>query len=157
MRWRTWLLWTACVVVVGLLLVQLIPYGRDHTNPAVTGEPAWDSQQTRDFAVVACFDCHSNQTAWPWYTNIAPVSWLIQHDVDEGRERLNFSEWGSRGHGAEEAGETVNEGSMPPFIYVVLHPEANLPEADRATFVKGLLATFGGEGGGGDAGGGGDD
>jgi len=77
--------------VIVLIAIQLVPYGHAHTNPPVTGDPQWDSPQTRELAKRACFDCHSNETVWPWYSNIAPVSWLIQHDVDEGRSRMNFS------------------------------------------------------------------
>jgi hypothetical protein len=84
-------------VVVLFGLIQLVPYGRDHTNPPVVAEPAWDSPQTRALAVRACFDCHSNETVWPWYSNVAPASWLVQRDVDDGRRRLNWSEWSSTG------------------------------------------------------------
>ncbi len=87
------ILGAAGVLVVGLIAIQLVPYGRNHTNPPVQSEPNWDSPETRALAERACFECHSNETAWPWYSNIAPVSWLVQHDVDEGREKLNFSEW----------------------------------------------------------------
>ena len=149
---RRWLLRLALLLVLGLVAIQLVPYGRDHDNPPVTQEPAWDSQATRALAVTACFDCHSNQTAWPWYTNLAPVSWLIQRDVDEGRETLNFSTWGS-GQEADEAAEAVREGSMPPDIYILLHPDARLSESDRQALIDGLIATFGGgsgEGGGGE-------
>jgi Haem-binding domain len=145
---RRVLLWTGAVLVVGFLVIQLVPYGRDHTNPAVVSEPAWDSAATRAYAVTACFDCHSNETAWPWYTNIAPISWLVQHDVEEGRQAVNFSEWGRGGEG-DDAAETVSENRMPPFVYVILHPDANLADADRQAFIQGLRATFGGEGGGG--------
>lgn len=131
------------VGVVGLLAIQLVPYGRDHTNPAVGSEPTWDSPATRATAVIACFDCHSNQTVWPWYSNIAPASWLLQRDVDEGRRHLNFSTWGA-GQGAESA-EMVSSGEMPPLRYQLAHPEARLSEADKAAFIKGLTATFGGE------------
>jgi len=130
------------VGVVGLLLIQLVPYGRDHTNPAVVSEPPWDSPATRATAVIACFDCHSNQTVWPWYSNIAPASWLIQHDVDEGREHLNYSDW-KPGQGHASAGK-VASGQMPPFQYLLGHPEANLSEADKAAFIQGLIATFSG-------------
>jgi len=101
--------------------------------------------------VAACFDCHSNQTNWPWYSVIAPASWLIQHDVDEGRAALNWSEW-STGHEGGEAAEAYSEGNMPPFSYLIAHPEANYNDADRAAFLQGLIATFGGggEGGGGE-------
>ena len=64
-------------VLAGLFLaIQFVPYGRDHSNPPVIGEPTWNSPETRALAVRACFDCHSNETVWPWYSNIAPVSWL---------------------------------------------------------------------------------
>jgi len=141
-------LWGGGGLLALLLLIQLVPYGRDHTNPPILAEPAWDSAATRAFAVTACFDCHSNETAWPWYTNIAPMSWLVQRDVDEGRQAVNFSEWGRSGE-ADDAAETVSEGRMPPFQYVVLHPDASLSDADRRAFIAGLRATFGGEGGSG--------
>jgi heme-binding protein len=130
------------VGVVGLLAIQLVPYGRDHTNPAVVTEPPWDSPATRATAVIACFDCHSNQTVWPWYSNIAPMSWLVQRDVDEGRQHLNFSTW-IAGQGAAAPGK-VSSGQMPPFQYLLAHPEARLSEADKAAFIDGLVATFSG-------------
>jgi mono/diheme cytochrome c family protein len=132
------------VGVLGLLLIQLVPYGRDHANPAVVSEPAWDSPATRATAVTVCFDCHSNQTVWPWYSNIAPASWLIQHDVDEGRQTLNFSEW-ARGQEGDELAEAVSGGQMPPFSYALTHPEVRLSAAARDAFIRGLVATFGGE------------
>src|SRR5690606_6317145 len=75
------------------LAIQLIPGGRNHDTPPVTEEPAWDSPRTRELAVIACFDCHSHETRWPWYSNIAPVSFFVQDHVDEGRAMLNFSAW----------------------------------------------------------------
>lgn len=134
------------VVLIGLVgfgAIQLVPYGRNHTNPPVGSEPAWDSPATRATAVAACFDCHSNQTTWPWYSNIAPVSWLVQHDVDEGRQALNFSEWG-RGQEGDESAEALSQGDMPPFPYLLMHPEARLSGAAREAFINGLRATFGG-------------
>ena len=83
----------AVVVVVLLVVIQAVPYGRNHTNPPLRAEPKWDSARTRQLAVDACFACHSNQTRWPWYSSVAPVSWLTQHDVEDGRRILNFSEW----------------------------------------------------------------
>lgn len=128
--------------VLGLLLIQLVPYGREHTNPPVVSEPPWNSAATRATAVKACFDCHSNQTVWPWYSNIAPASWLVQRDVDQGRRHLNFSTW-STGQGFQAA-EMVSSGEMPPFQYLVAHPEARLSDAEKAAFIKGLIATLGG-------------
>lgn len=139
------------------VLLQLVPYGRDHTNPPGNVEPAWDSPATRELAVKACFDCHSNQTKWPWYSNIAPVSWLVQYDVEEGRETLNFSEFDKPQKEAEEAGEAVQEGEMPDPKYLITHPEARLSAAQKDQLVKGLVATLGGELEGGGAGGGHDE
>ncbi|MFV8751130.1 heme-binding domain-containing protein [Nannocystaceae bacterium ST9] len=125
------------------LLIQLVPYGRDHTNPALVAEPAWDSPATRELAVRACYDCHSNETKWPWYTNVAPVSWLIQDHVDEGRETLNFSEWDRPQREAHEAGEAVAEGEMPIANYLWMHPEAELSASEQEALVRGLDATLG--------------
>lgn len=129
-------------VFVGLLVViQFVPYGRAHTNPPVVQEPMWGSPQTRELARRACFDCHSNETVWPWYSNIAPVSWLIQHDVDEGRRKLNFSEWNRPQDELDEITEVIREGEMPPIYYVMLHPEAKLSQTEKETLIAGLRAT----------------
>ncbi len=130
------------VGVLGLIGIQFIPYGREHANAAVVSEPPWDSPATRAFAVTSCFDCHSNETEWPWYSNIAPMSWLVQRDVDEGRQHLNFSTW-SAGQGGGESADLLSSGKMPPFQYTIMHPDANLSDADQAAFIEGLTATFG--------------
>lgn len=130
-------------VVGGFLLIQVVPYGRNHSNPPVTGEPNWDSPQTRDLAQRACFDCHSNETVWPWYSNVAPISWLVQHDTEDGRESLNFSTWGHGGEGDEldEISEVIAEGEMPPAVYLMTHPEAKLTAAEKQALMDGLEAT----------------
>lgn len=129
--------------LVGLfVLIQLVPYGRNHNNPPVVQEPAWDSPQTRELARRACFDCHSNETVWPWYSNVAPASWLIQHDVEEGRRKLNFSEWNRRQNELDEITEVIQEGEMPPIYYVLLHPEANLSQQEKEALIAGLRATI---------------
>ena len=88
---------TILISVAGLLLlIQLVPYGRNHTNPPIVKEPDWDQPRTRELAVRACFDCHSNETHWPWYSHVAPVSWLLQWDIDEGRGVVDFSESDTR-------------------------------------------------------------
>jgi mono/diheme cytochrome c family protein len=127
------------------LLIQLVPYGRDHSNPAVVAEPAWDSPRTRELFFRACADCHSNETVWPWYSHIAPVSWLVQHDVEEGREYLNVSQWGQGKQEAEEAAEEVEEGNMPIPAYLITHPEADLTPAEKEELIRGLEVTFGEE------------
>ena len=122
--------------------MQLVPYGRSHTNPPVLAEPRWNSPQTRELARRACFDCHSNLTTWPWYSSIAPVSWLVQRDVDGGRSSLNFSEWNRPQDGAGDAVEAVAGGSMPPWFYPLLHPKANLSSAEKQKLEAGLAATL---------------
>ncbi|MFN2190444.1 MAG: heme-binding domain-containing protein [Candidatus Promineifilaceae bacterium] len=134
----------AIVGIGGLLLIQLVPYGRDHNNPPVIGEPNWDSVQTRELAQRACFDCHSNETVWPWYSNIAPISWLVQRDTDEGRQVLNFSTWGSGGEGREahEAVEVVDQGRMPLPMYLTMHKDARLTAEEKQALSAGLRASI---------------
>lgn len=133
------------------IAIQLLPVWLAQTNPAVVAEPQWASQQTRDLAQRACFDCHSNETVWPWYSRVAPVSWLITNDVVDGRRTLNFSEWGVAGtsklgdnpsKAAREIEEKVSRGSMPPGKYLLLHPEAKLSEAEQQQLIDGLLASI---------------
>ena len=124
-----------------LLLIQLVPYGRQHHNPPTVAEPSWDSARTRELAARACFDCHSNQTRWPWYANVAPASWLLQSHVDEGRRAVNFSAWGR----SEEEAELVDamaEGEMPPASYLLLHGHARLGEQEKRELARGLDATL---------------
>ena len=128
------------------LLIQLVPYGHNHTNPPVVQEPAWASPQAREIAKRACFDCHSNETTWYWYTNIAPFSWLVQNDVDEGRRRLNFSEWNRR-HEIEEIGKVLQEGEMPPLQYALIHPSSRLSAEEQQVLLNGLGITAWGGGG----------
>ncbi|MCC6177587.1 MAG: heme-binding domain-containing protein [Chloroflexi bacterium] len=129
------------VGAMGLVAIQFIPYGRDHSNPPVVAEPAWASPQTRELAVKACYDCHSNQVTYPWYTNIAPVSWLVQHDVEEGRRELNFSEWNRPQRESRNMAREVERGEMPVPIYLLIHPEARLSTDENAALVEGLRAT----------------
>jgi hypothetical protein len=138
------ILWLVIGLVALFVLIQLVPYGRNHVNPPVIKEPQWDSPQTRELAKRACFDCHSNETNWLWYSNIAPMSWLVQHDVDEGRSRLNFSEWGQQELEVDEIGEIVSEGEMPPAQYLPMHPEARLSADERQALARGLVATANG-------------
>jgi len=139
---RTVLSSAAIAVLVVFAAAQAVPYGRAHSNPPVTGEPDWANAETRALMVRACFDCHSNEVEWPWYSNIAPISWSLQNHVDEGRDKLNFSEWDSSQEG-EEAAETVRDGSMPPAQYLLAHPSARLSDAELAALERGLAATFG--------------
>lgn len=143
--------WIVVALALGLALVaQAVPYGHPGPNPPVLAEPAWDSPETRALAVRACFDCHSNETRWPWFTRIAPASWLAVRDTREGRAALNLSEWvpGREREGGGEAAETIREGSMPPGIYTAFHPAARLSAAERDALARGLVASLGGGEGG---------
>ena len=132
------------IFVLAVLLIQIIPYGREHANPPVVAEPKWDTAETRALFFRACADCHSNETKWPWYSHVAPISWLVQHDVNEGREHFNISMWGvQKKNDGDEAVKEVKEGEMPPWFYVIPHPEAKLSESENELLLKGLLATFG--------------
>lgn len=131
-------------VLLGLFgLMQLVPYGHAHTNPPVTAEPQWDSPATRDLAMRACADCHSNETTWPWYSHVAPFSWLIQHDVDEGRTILNLSEINNTPFGQDHAARAVQNGEMPVNYYTWMHSDAKLSETERQALVDGFIKTFG--------------
>lgn len=136
-------LWVVVILIVGFGLIQLLPYGRDHTNPPVTSEPAWNSPATKALAQKACFDCHSNETVWPWYSNIAPASWLVERDVAEGRDALNFSEWPAVGGGGlmAEAAGNVAEGEMPPLQYKLAHSGALLSDAEKQQLLAGFKAS----------------
>jgi mono/diheme cytochrome c family protein len=140
-RLKPWLVGGLIVVAVVFIGIQFVPYGRAHDNPAVVAEPAWDSPETRALAVRACFSCHSNETEWPWYSNIAPMSWMVQRDVDEGRASLNFSEWHLPQEEADESAETVRDGEMPPRIYQLTRARLSDEELDR--LATGLAATLG--------------
>lgn len=142
---RKWLIVVGLTAVGALLLMQLVPYRV--TNPPRRQEPAWDSARTRQLAVAACYDCHSNESNTTWWEDIAPLSWWITNHVKEGRAALNFSEWGSGGEG-DDAAETVSDGSMPPDYYTWLgmHADAKLTPSERAELAAGLRKTLGGGG-----------
>jgi mono/diheme cytochrome c family protein len=129
-------------IAIGLILtgavLQLVPFGHEHSNPAVIQEPRWDSPQTRALAKRACYNCHSNETAWPWYSSIAPVSWLTQRDVNHGRAHLNFSEWNDPMNQPDDVADQVASGNMPPWFYLPAHPEAKLTQEERAALAHGL-------------------
>ena len=125
-----------------VLAIQLVPYGRERSNPPVVAEPEWSDPRTRELFYRACGDCHSNETEWPWYSAIAPASWLVRWDVDEARSHFNVSEWGREHNHGDDAAEMVREGEMPLWRFLLLHPESRLTDAERAELVAGLEATF---------------
>jgi hypothetical protein len=141
------------LVVLGVLL-QLLPFGRPQPNPPVTQDAPWPDGRARELATAACYDCHSNQTRWPPHSYVAPFSWLVVRDVEQGREELNFSTWDRDGGEADDAAEAVADGSMPPGRYVLVHPDAALDDAERERLIQALEAMEGdrrgGDGGGGE-------
>ena len=137
---------TAVLAGLGVFaLIQLVPYGRAHANPPVTGEPQWASPETRQLMVDACYQCHSNLVEYPWYSDIAPMSWTVQHHIEEGRGAVNFSEFATDPGDADDSIDEIEHGSMPPtyFTRFGLNAAADLTDAEIAKLVAGLRATPG--------------
>ncbi|MFH0908727.1 MAG: heme-binding domain-containing protein [bacterium] len=141
---RTKLLRGALVALAAaVVLIQFVPVAR--TNPPVTGDiPAPADAK----AVIrrACYDCHSNESKWPWYSHVAPVSWLVTHDVNEARRKMNFSEWNKlsadkQARNLRNALEEIEGKDMPPKIYVPMHPDARLGDADMAILHAWITST----------------
>lgn len=131
------------VAVVGggiALAIQLVPYGWSHPNPPITRAAGWPSAEAEEIARAACYDCHSNETDWPLYSYVAPMSWLVRRDVERGRDELNFSEWDRHDGEADDAAEAVVDGSMPPRQYELMHRGARLSDEDLAILVTALEA-----------------
>jgi len=125
----------ALILAVIFAAIQLVPV--DHSAAPATGELAAPPEVAR-ILDAACYDCHSVRTRWPWYSRVAPVSWLAAHHVAAGRRRLNFSDWadyasdpGTLAHKLDEIQEAVADGSMAPWYYRMLHREARLSAAER--------------------------
>jgi hypothetical protein len=133
------------VVVAGVVLfglIQLVPFGHEHTNPPMVSEPAWSSPQARALAKEHCFQCHSNETEWPWYSNIAPASWLIQMDVNEGRDHFNFSDWNNNPGELDEMTEAIQSGEMPPIQYWMFHPNSKMNDQQKQELINALESSI---------------
>ena len=141
-RWEVpgWLRRTAFVGVAVLVAMQLVPYGWRHPNPPVTDDAPWPSARAAGLARAACYDCHSNETDWPLYSYIAPMSWLVRSDVESGRDELNFSSWDDHDSEADDAADAIADGSMPPRQYTLLHPDASLDAAEEQELIDALLS-----------------
>jgi hypothetical protein len=142
LRWNV-VRWILLGVLVVLLAIQLVPV--DRSNPPVEAEvPA--PVHVRALLRRACYDCHSNETTWPWYSRVAPFSWLVARDVREGRDELNFSTWNrmttqERVKRLKESWKEVAEGEMPPWFYLGIHRDAVLSAEDRAALRAWALGT----------------
>lgn len=132
------------VLVVAGIAIQFVPVNR--ANPPVTASVTWNSPETKALWDRACRDCHSNETVWPPYAYVAPASWLIVRHVSEGRREVNVSQplRGPSARLGREMGEKISNGEMPTRDYILLHPEANLSQAEKRALIAGLQATFGG-------------
>lgn len=126
--------WALAILIIVFIGIQVVPV--DRMNPPVETEvPA--TPQARSILRRACYDCHSNETVWPWYSRVAPVSWLIERDVRKGREELNLSTWNryttkQQIKKLKESWDRVAEGDMPPWFYLPPHPDARLTKDDLA-------------------------
>ncbi|MDF2438563.1 MAG: cytochrome [Bacteroidota bacterium] len=134
------------VIVLVILFIVIQAFRIDKTNPIL--DPSKDfmslSSPPSNVANIlnsSCYDCHSNATTYPWYTNISPVSWWIKHHIDEGREELNFSVWGDyssrkKDHKLKEAVELVESNEMPMESYLWVHGNAKLDETQKQLLIS---------------------
>ena len=135
---KTFLKRTGLALVVVLIVIQFIPV--EKSNPPERADPPAPAE-VQALLRRACYDCHSNETKWPWYARIAPASLLIARDVRKGRRELNFSLWEKyadprKAKKLKEIAKEVGDGDMPLFFYTPLHPDAKLSPAERERIVK---------------------
>ncbi len=128
----------AIFLVIALVGLQFIPV--EQSNPSGRSQPA-APPEVGTVLRRACYDCHSNETRWPWYARLAPISFLLSHDVKDGRRELNFSIWDSydarrKNRKLKEIVKQVKGGDMPPWYYVPVHSDAKLSIADRDAIIR---------------------
>lgn len=133
---KTWrnIGWTILILII---LIQLVPVSK--VNSPVTAE----MNLPTDIKIVfqrSCYDCHSNETTWPWYSHVAPVSWLVASDVSEGRKELNFSEWNKyseqrKNKKINEIVKEIEKGDMPMPMYTFIHKNAKISR-EELTLIK---------------------
>ena len=136
--------WIWIILIAAVVIIQLIPSGRpdvieDNPSDLIFNNQIPDSVKL--LLKAACYDCHSNETKYPWYAYVAPVSWLVSRDTRMGRENLNFSEWEEyskmdKAKLLDDLSEEVEDGVMPMPIYIIMHPEAKLTLAQRELLVE---------------------
>jgi len=134
------------LVGVAVFLVAAQFFKIDKTNPPVVAEQDFieienPSADISTRLMSTCYDCHAHTTTYPWYTDVAPVSWWVKRHINLGREKLNFSLWGSytdneKAHKLDECVEYTSKGWMPLGSYRWMHPEANMSDADRVALVQ---------------------
>jgi mono/diheme cytochrome c family protein len=129
-------------LVALLVLIQFVPYGHSRANPPVTRAVKWDSPETAKLFAGACQDCHSNLTDWRWYDKIAPASWLVQNDIDGGRNHLNVSEWNKAQPDIGQIVRVIRGGGMPPLQYKIMHSGGRLSTQQRNALARGFERTY---------------
>ena len=141
MKWIKRLL---VLIVVLLVVIQFVPVKAPSNNINTSNDLVSVEKLDGDVSVIlksSCYDCHSSQTHYPWYSHMAPVSWLVANDVKEGRAKLNFSDWKLNNkrrkiRQLEDIKEQVQQGEMPMGIYTVIHKKAKLTESQKQLLVK---------------------
>lgn len=140
-RYRRPVLLSLGILAGALLLMQLAPYGHDHGAPPTTKRSDL-GPVAGQIAGGACMDCHSNETRWPWYTNVAPASLLVVNDVKGGREHMNLSRWDQPQPDLGEVEESIDGGGMPPLQYKLIYGRARLSAAERRALIAGFRALY---------------
>lgn len=126
--------------IIGVQFVEV-----ERKNPPVVADLI-APPEVKAILKTACYDCHSNETKWPWYSSVAPISWMISDHVKEGREHLNFSNWenlysGKKAEFKKEIWEEINGGKMPLTTYTYLHPSSNLDQMQKLTIKQWALGS----------------
>ncbi len=137
-RWRRVVRIGLVAGVAVFLALQLVPYGWSHPNPPVVQDAPWPDAESAAIARESCYACHSNETDWPAYSYVAPFSWLVRRDVEDGRDELNFSNWDRDGGEADDAIEQILERAMPPDQYTLIHRGARLSDDEADVLVAAL-------------------
>ena len=131
--------WPLAVLALAFVAIQLVPYGWWHENPPLVQDAPWPSEQARAIARESCYSCHSNETDWPPYSYVAPMSWLVRSDVEEGRDELNFSDWAEAGDESGDAIDVIAEREMPPDRYTRIHLGATLTDEEADVLIAALV------------------
>ncbi len=132
------------ILAVAFIVIQLYRPERNISTETSKNDFLLVEKSPKDISKLiqtSCYDCHSNNTTYPWYAHIAPVSWMMSHHIEEAKEELNFSEWASftdkrKKHKLEELIEVIEEGDMPLNNYLWMHSEAKLSTSDKETLIR---------------------
>ena len=130
------------IIILLIVIIQLVPNQKPEVVLSNENDLIYNNkipESVENILRTSCYDCHSNESKYPWYSYIAPVSWLVVRDIKVGREELNFSEWESqskmdKAKNIDKIIDEVSEGNMPMPIYTLMHSEAKLSEDARQQF-----------------------